>query len=225
MEQQRTVSEVEKDIELESVDSKQPKTKKRKTSQADLRQATLNFVRLGEQNSASNSGHSEMVLGCKVGPVKEERYFVGSRDKYMKWDDLLIAMVLEKVKSTGSAQQAIRWFKRQWPAIQNFDHLAERTVLNWVKAGGKRLKQGRKSIGDERKQIIREFTEQIADSDIPMTIVQVHKQVLNMIKNSPHCQQFGQNSTQGAWNPSLSWFTRFIYTDMKLSSIRYTATF
>lgn len=98
--------------------------------------------------------------------------------KYMHWDNLVVAMVLEKAKQLNprggfSISKSIKWFQRQFPQIENFQRLRESTVRAWRQNGIYRKIRGRKAVDEERKTLIRSWLNDIIrpkEVHVPSTI-------------------------------------------------------
>lgn len=148
--------------------------------------------------------------------------------KYMHWDNLVVAMVLEKAKQLNprggfSISKSIKWFQRQFPQIENFQRLRESTVRAWRQNGIYRKIRGRKAVDEERKTLIRSWLNDIIrpkEVHVPSTINFIWSVVqakLDRVRTEENEAGRGEPEILRGWKMSKTWFRNFLYKDLGLS--------
>lgn len=196
-----------------SVDAQQTTKKPKISYQANL----INMFSL--QPSSSGVGTQGQGNSSVAHKSQRAKYFVGKRGKHALFDDLWVACILEKAKELGGARKAIIWFRRQFPRIQNFEHLSERSIQRWMDKGSyRRQKRGRKSIIPYIKSVVGKHTMKFAKQEVPMTLQNVHKHVIQSIRQDlDDYSILEEHNTGSNFKCSLAWFTKFVHKDLKLS--------
>lgn len=178
--------------------------------------------KFGRQRSMRNFLTTASVYKPSWDSEDKGRLFIGKGEHspYMRWDDIVVAMVYEIYETHGySAADTVAWFKKWFPNIKNFDRLKPTTVTTWGLNGGYRKVRGRKAIDDEIKKTVKKYVDCIVrplEVQIPMTLAEVHRHVCQLL------QEKEPDMFENGWKCSLSWFTSFIYKDLGLSLRRAT---
>ena len=148
--------------------------------------------------------------------------------QYMHWDNLVVAMVLEKAKQLDhrggfSTSKAIKWFQNQFPQIENFQKLGELTVRAWRKNATYRKIRGRKAVDEERKAMVRGWLDDIIRPNevcVPTTINFVWSTVqakFNRLRSDENEAGRDEPEILKGWKMSKTCFKKFLYKDLGLS--------
>jgi len=148
--------------------------------------------------------------------------------EYMYWDNLVVAMVLEKAQQLNprggfSVSKSIKWFQKQFPRLENFQRLSESTVRAWRQNGIYRKIRGRKAVDEERKTLVRSWLNDIIrpkEVHIPSTINFIWSLVqakLDRVRTEENEAGRGEPEILKGWKMSKSWFRNFLYKDLGLS--------
>jgi hypothetical protein len=156
----------------------------------------------------------------------------------MYWDDVVIAMVLEKAKQFGhhqpdglSISKAISWFRREFPRIENFQRLNSSIVLGWKETHDVYDKVwGEEVVDHERKELVSswildEVTGTPSASSSCYTIsnctmdslwLKVQARLDGLRTEEKEAARYEPFTVKG-WDMTRAWFENFVLEDLGLS--------